>query len=153
MESVIAAASTLAFGVGVTMLTVGVSALVLRFAVRSVSGRAVAIYWRITDSLFIAYLFFTGQFLLLLFWVPGMTLPKTRQSRHPGKNALIAQACGLFLLGTMAVLDKMRIVYLRAAVLIPAAFLFLIAFVWAAIVESKKEYPVQSTHTFLENDS
>jgi hypothetical protein len=67
-----------------------------------------------------------------------------RQVRKAGRDLLIVLGVVLLLQGSLGVMDARGIVYMRAIVLIPAAFLMLVGLVWAAIAGSKRQEEVAS---------
>lgn len=137
------AASKLAFTLSVVMLGVAVSALVTRFAHPSVSVLALAIFRRITDVLFFAYLLIHGQFFFAFILALVSSGVEFRQAHRFTRDSLIAVALWTGLLGALGVLDKLGIVYMRPAVLLTVAFLMLIGMVWGALAVSKDQ-PKQS---------
>ena len=143
MTPIIAAGSKLGPVISLAMVVLGVSALSVRLAVPSVSARTIVLFRRMTDVLVVAYLLVTFPFFMALIWIIVDIRAESRQKRNVGRDLLFVLGIGLLVLGALGVLDAMGIVYLRAVVLIPAAFLILIGFAWSGFVESKKDYAIQ----------
>jgi len=134
------------------MLGVGASALIVRIAKPSISVPSIVLFRRIIYALFIAYLLVTFHFFWLIIWVVLGSGAESRHIRNTDRNLLVVLGVVLLLQGTVGVLDEAGIVYMRPAVLITAGFLMLIGLIWAAFVESKKEYPIQKEETTSERN-
>jgi len=154
MGPIVAAASnpSFVFFLSATMLGVGASALIVRIAKPSISVPSIVLFRRITYALFIAYLLVTFHFFWLIIWVVLGSGAESRHIRNTDRNLLVVLGVVLLLQGTVGVLDEAGIVYMRPAVLITAGFLMLIGLIWAAFVESKKEYPIQKEETTSERN-